>query len=74
MKKKVEKGFSKERLGAMTPSQRRIMQRDIERDRLEVVRELESLLGEISKKKKGKALHMRNTKILGRRPNDTLEN
>lgn len=73
MKKKQNVGISKEKLGAMTPTQRQLLQRDIQKERLEIVKEIELLLEDISQKKQGKPLHMQNPKALGRRPNDIRE-
>ena len=73
MKKTKEKGFSRAELEAMTVSQRQIAQRDIVKERFEVVKEIERLLTDISKKKAGKSLQMRNPKRLGHRPNDIFE-
>ncbi len=73
MNKKQEKGIPREKLESMTVAQRQAMQRDVEKERLHVVKEIESLLADISKQKKGRSWSMRNPKKLGHRPNDTLE-
>ena len=73
MRKKETKGFSKAQLEGMTVSQRLTAQRNLENERFEVVKEIEGLLADISKKKAGKSLQMRNPKRLGHRPNDIKE-
>jgi hypothetical protein len=73
MKKKQEKGVSKENQAPVTLAQRRKMQRDAERQRLLVVKEIEDLLVDISKQKKGRSFSMKNPKKLGHRPNDVFE-
>ena len=74
MNEKKEKGIPGEKLASMTFAQRQAMQRDVEKARLSVVKEIESLLTDISKKKKGKSWGMKNPKKLGSRPNDILKN
>ncbi len=73
MRKKHIKGFSMEQLESMTPAQRQIKQRDLEKERLEVIKEMERLVTDISKKKHGKPLPLINPKRIGRRPNDLRE-
>ena len=73
MNTKQEKGIPQDKLATMTVAQRQAAQRDAERERLRVVKEIESLLADISKKKKGKSFKLRNPKRLGHRPNDTIE-
>lgn len=73
MNTKQEKGVPQDKLASMTVAQRQAAQRDAERERLHVVKEIESLLADISKKKKGRSFKMRNLKKLGHRPNDTIE-
>lgn len=73
MKKTQEKGISRSELEAMSIARRQRTQRETEQRRLDIVREIEALLSDISKNKKGRSLRMRNPKRLGRRPNDTLE-
>jgi hypothetical protein len=73
MNTKQEKGIPQEKLASMTVAQRQAAQRDAERERLHIVKEMESLLADISKKKKGRSFKMRNPKRLGHRPNDTVE-
>ena len=73
MNKTQKNGISEEKLGAMTLAQRGAMQRESEKRRLTVTQAIEDLLVEISAKKSGKSLRMRNPKRLGQRPNDTLE-
>ena len=73
MNTKQENGISQEKLASMTVAQRQAAQRDAERERLRIVKDMESLLADISKKKKGRSFKMRNPKKLGHRPNDTIE-
>lgn len=60
-------------LSAMSDVQREAVQADLEKKRMDTVRGIENLLAELSKKKKGKSLCMKNPKKLGTRPNDTVE-
>ena len=69
--KKREK--AKQELSLLTEAQRQAKQRDLEKQRLEITREIEKLLVDISKLKKGKSLRMKNPRKLGRRPNDTVD-
>ncbi|MBP3605591.1 MAG: hypothetical protein J6J66_03225 [Clostridia bacterium] len=73
MKKTQKNGISEEKLEMMTLAQREAMQRESEKRRLTVTQAIEDLLSEISSKKSGKSLRMKNPKRLGQRPNDTLE-
>lgn len=73
MRKKQINGIPKEKLDAMTVSQRWVLRRDIEKDRLAIVKEIEGVLADISKKRVGKPLQISNPKKLGRRPNDVWE-
>ncbi len=73
MNKTQKNGISEEKLGTVTLAQREAMQRESEKKRLTVTRAIEDLLVEISGKKSGKSLRMKNPKRLGERPNDILE-
>ena len=73
MNKRQEKGVSQQKLATMTLSQRQTVQRDAERVRLGIVREIENLLVDMSKIKKGRAFKLKNLKQLGHRPNDIVE-
>ena len=70
MKKKKN---AKQELSLLTEAQRQTKQRDLEKQRLEITREIEKLLVDISKVKKGKSLRMKHPRKLGRRPNDTVD-
>ena len=70
MKKKEN---AKQELSMLTEAQRQAKQRDLEKQRLEITKEIEKLLVDISKLKKGRSLRMKNPRKLGRRPNDTVE-
>ena len=73
MKNKQEKGIPQEKLASMTLSTRQKKQREAERERLMVVKEIESLLSDLGKQKKGRSWSMRNPRKLGHRPNDIFE-
>ena len=60
-------------LSLLTEAERQAKQRDLEKQRLRVTREIESLLRDISRLKKGKSLHMKSPKKLGSRPNDVVD-
>ena len=70
---KKKKENAKQELSLLTEAQRQAKQRDLEKQRLEITREIEKLLVDISKLKKGKSLRMKNPRKLGRRPNDTVD-
>lgn len=73
MNKKKETGMPAEDLRAMSDAQRDAIKADLEKQRMNTVRGIEELLCDISKKRKGKSLRMKNPKKLGTRPNDTVE-
>lgn len=73
MKKTQKNGIPEEKLETMTLAQREAMQRESEKRRLTVTQAIEDLLTQISAKKSGRSLRMKNPKRLGQRPNDTLE-
>ena len=60
-------------LSLLTEAQRREKQRDLEKQHLEVTREIERLLKDISAVKKGKSVKMPHPRRLGRRPNDVVK-
>lgn len=60
-------------LSLLTAAQRLEKQRDLEKQRLEITREIEKLLKDISKLKKGMPVNMTHPRRLGRRPNDVLD-
>ena len=70
MKKKEN---AKQELSLLTEAQRQQKQRDLEKQRLEITREIEKVLGDISKLKKGRSLRMKHPRKLGHRPNDVLD-
>ena len=73
MNKKKKTGTFGNGVFAASAVQRDAMQSDLEGRRMETVREIERVLSEISKKKKGKSLRMKHPSKLGSRPNDTVE-
>lgn len=73
MNKKKETGIPQQQLASMTLSTRQKKQRETERERLAVVKEIESLLSDLCKQKKGRSWSMRNQRKLGQRPNDIFE-
>ncbi len=73
MNKKKKTGAFGNGIFVASAAQRDAMQSDMEGRRMETVREIERILSEISKKKKGKSLRMKNSGKLGSRPNDTVE-
>ena len=70
MKKKEN---AKQELSLLTEAQRQQKQRDLEKQRLEITREIEKVLGDISKLKKGRSLRRKHPRKLGHRPNDVLD-
>ena len=68
-----KKENAKQELSLLTEAQRQQKQRDLEKQRLEITREIENLLGDISKLKKGRSLRMKHLRKLGHRPNDTVD-
>ena len=60
-------------LSLLTEAERQAKQRDLEKQRLHITREIESLMKDISKLKKGKSLRMKSPRKLGRRPNDVVD-
>ena len=70
MKKKEN---AKQDLSLLTEAERQAKQRDLEKQRLHITREIESLMRDISKLKKGKSLRMKSPRKLGRRPNDVVD-
>ena len=60
-------------LSLLTEAERQAKQRDLEKQRLRVTREIESLLRDISRLKNGKSLHMKSPRKLGSRPTDVVD-
>ena len=70
MKKKTN---ARQELTLLTEAQRQTKQRDLEKQRLEITKEIEALMVDISRVKKGKSLRMKNPRKLGHRPNDVVD-
>ena len=60
-------------LSLLTEAQRGERQRDLEKQRLDITREIEKVLKDISGLKKGRSVKMPHPRRLGRRPNDVLD-
>ena len=73
MKKKKERGLAWDALDAMTISQRRDTRRELEKERVGILKDIETLLTDVSRRSAGGSLRMKRSKKLGRRPNDILE-
>ncbi len=70
MKKKEN---AKQELSLLTEAQRGQRQSELEKQRLEITREIEKVLVDISKLKKGRSLRMKSPRRLGKRPNDVVD-
>ena len=68
-----KKDNSVQELSMLTEAQRGKKQRELEKQRLEITREIEILMKDISKLKKGMPLRMQNPRRLGHRPNDVVD-
>lgn len=73
MKKKKERGLAWDALDAMTVSQRRDTRRELEKERVGILKDIETLLTDVSRRSAGGSLRMKRPKKLGSRPNDVLE-